>query len=142
MITSSSQTGLWSLYVLPPPFWSFTLCSFHALSQGCTQSNINALLLKLPKSRITAHLHSFVSLPACRINFHMLFNHIFPSRSSKQLFTAISHRPQFKIMIFSTLVIPTQISPNFSFSSLEFPSLCLCVLHSVFVCYILIRSVY
>ena len=79
---------------------------------------------------ISTHLHSFVPLffPTCGINFHILFNHILPSRSSRQLFTTISDRPQSKTMIFSTLVNPPlphrnpssfQIS---SFPSSEFPS--------------------
>ena len=55
-----------SLCLLPPPFWSCTFCSFYALysevSAGFTWSTINLLLVKLPKSKITAHLHSFVPL--------------------------------------------------------------------------------
>ena len=65
---------------------------------------------KLPKSRITAHLHSFIPLflPTFRINSHTLFNPIFPSRSSKQLFTTTSYLPPSKTTTFSTPVNPPQ----------------------------------
>ena len=61
--------------------------------------------------------HSFLFFPACRINFHILFNLILPSTSSRQLFTTISGYPKSKTMIFSTLVTPPQaLLSNFQFS--------------------------
>jgi len=79
---------------------------------------------------------------AFRINFHILFNVILPSSSSRQLFSAISDCPQSKTMIFSTLVNPTQIPPNFQvFHPWSFLLHSFSILHPVFVCYILIRSV-
>ena len=90
------------------------LCSLRALSPhpsftsphvsaGLTQSTINPLLVKLCKSKITAHLHSFVPhfvFPTFGINFQILFNLILPSRSSRHLFTIISDCPLSKAMIF------------------------------------------
>ena len=69
-ITSPSQISRWSLSSTS----SFLV--FHSLlflyfvppwvSAGLTQSTINPLLVKLPQSRITAHLHSF---PHCARSF-------------------------------------------------------------------------
>ena len=85
---------------------------------GYTQSTINPLLVKLPKSRITAHLHSFVPLffpPTFGTNFHILFNLILPSKPSGQLVTTTSDNPPSKTMIFSVpLNHPqTHFLPNF-----------------------------
>ena len=55
-----------SLCLLPPHVWTCTLCPFCALSPqvaaGRTRSTRNPVPVKLPKSRITAYLHSFVPL--------------------------------------------------------------------------------
>ena len=70
----------------------------------------DSLVVKLPKSRITAH-HSFVPIfAACGTNFHILFNLIIPSRPSRQLLTSISDHPLSKTMIFCTPVKPS-VSP-------------------------------
>ena len=86
LVVSLSSTKLLSglapsaLFMLCPP----------QVSAGDTRSANNPFLVKLPKSRITAHLYSFVSLfSACGINFHILFNLILPSRSSRPKFTTI-----------------------------------------------------
>ena len=56
----------------------------HHIYAGTSRSANNPLLVKLPKSRITAHLHSFIPLfSAFGINPLTLFNPILPSRSSK-----------------------------------------------------------
>uniref|UniRef100_A0A8C4QN49 Integrin beta n=1 Tax=Eptatretus burgeri TaxID=7764 RepID=A0A8C4QN49_EPTBU len=56
--------GLSVFYSLPssvaPPALS-AICPNH-ISAGCSRSANNPLLVKLPKSRITAHLHSFIPL--------------------------------------------------------------------------------
>jgi len=70
-------------------------------------------------SKITNHCsplfcHSSFS-PAFGTNSHTLFNPTFPSRSSKQMFTIISHLPSSITMIFST-----PINPHPSYSLLSF----------------------
>ena len=61
----------------------------HQISTRCSRSANNPLLVKLPKSRITAHLHSFIPL------FSHLWNklpHSLQSHSSLQAFkTAVHH---------------------------------------------------
>ena len=81
-LSLSPQAGRWSFCLLPsplqprsPPAVSVT-CPHH-ISAGRSMSANNPLLLKLPKSRITAHLHSFIplfsrlwnKLPDCSIPF-------------------------------------------------------------------------
>ena len=59
------------------------------VSAGLTQSTINPLLVKLPKSRITAHFHSFVPISSCLWN---QFPDTLQSHSSLQVFkTAVHH---------------------------------------------------
>ena len=60
----------------------------HQISAGCSRSANNPLLVKLPKSRITAHLHSFIPL------FPHLWNklpHSVQSHSSLQAFKTDVH---------------------------------------------------
>ena len=83
------------------------------VSTGLTGSTINPFLIKLPKSRITAHVICSIFFSACQTNFHNLFNLIPPSRSSRQLFTTISDHPKSKT-IFSILINPTPIIPTYS----------------------------
>ena len=72
---------------LAPPALS-AICPHH-ISTGRSRSANNPLLVKLPKSRITAHLHSFIPL------FSRLWNklpHSILSHSSLQAFkTAVHH---------------------------------------------------
>ena len=76
---------------LVPPVLS-AICPVPHISAGSTRSAINLLLVKLPKSRITAHRHSLIPLfPTSGTNSHTLFNPTLPSRSSKQLFTTTSY---------------------------------------------------
>ena len=92
---------------LSPPALS-AICPHH-ISSGRLRSASNSLLVKLPKSRIVAHLHSFIPLfSPFGINSLTLFNPILPSRSSKQLFTTTSYRPPSNSSIFSTPVNPPQ----------------------------------
>ena len=85
------------------------------ISTGRSRSTSNPFLVKLPKSRITAHLHSFIPL------FPHLSNklpHSFQSHSSlqvfKKLFTTISYLPPSKTSIFSTpLIHPKSTSLKF-----------------------------
>ena len=79
----------------------------HHISAGRSRSANNPLLVKLPKSRITAYLHSFIPLfTAFGMNSLTLFNPILPSRPSKQLFITTSYHPPSKSSIFSTPVHP------------------------------------
>ena len=119
------QTGRWSVHLLLPPFWSCTLSSSRALSSiGLCKAHMvhhQPLLVKLPKSRITAQLYSIIPFcfPTCKTNFCILFNPILPSKCSRQLFTTISSHRQSKTMIFSTIINPhhpTPISPLSNFS--------------------------
>ena len=89
------------------------ICSPTQVSAGHTRSTINSLLVKLLESGISAHLHSFVPLffPTCGINFHILFNLMLPSMSSKQLITTISDHHHSKTMIFSVLVNSPVFAP-------------------------------
>ena len=60
----------------------------HHISTGCSRSANNPLLVKLPKSQITAHLHSFIPL------FPRLWNklpHSRQSHSSLQAFKIAVH---------------------------------------------------
>ena len=117
---SHSITAGWSVVFLSstvsspasPPLLS-AICP-HRISTGCSRSANKPLLLKLPKSRITAHLHSFISLflPTFGINSLTLFNPILPFRSSKQLFTT-TYRPPSKSSIFSTPINPPSKFPAF-----------------------------
>ena len=79
------------------------------VSAGCMWSTSNPFSVKLQKSMITTHLHSFVP-PFCPFrgtNFHNLFNVILSSRSSRpSRFTTISDHPPSKSMIILTLVKP------------------------------------
>ena len=63
-----------------------------------TQSTINPLLVKVPKYRnhCSPPLIRSSFFSTCGITFHILFNYILPSRSSRQLFTTISDHPQSK----------------------------------------------
>ena len=89
----SPQVGRWSFCLLPsplqpcPPALS-AICPHH-ISTGCSMSANKPLLVKLPKSRITAHLHSFIPL------FSRLWNklpHSINFHSSLQAFkTAVHH---------------------------------------------------
>ena len=97
-IASPSLTGRWSLCLLPHFFWTCTLCPLRALSLpgNCRTHTVHRspLLVKRPKSRPTAHLHSFSPcFSHCGTTFNTLFNLILPSRSSRQLFTTISSQP-------------------------------------------------
>ena len=86
---------------LAPPALS-AICPHHKTS-GRSRSASNSLLVKLPKSRIAAHLHSFIPLfPRLWNKLLTLFNPILPSRPSKQLFTTTSYHPPSKSSIFST----------------------------------------
>ena len=77
--------------------------------QGARGPPATPLLIKLPKSRITAHLHSFIPLFSCfGTNLHTLLSPSLPSRSSKQLFTTISYLPPSISSIFSIPVNPPQ----------------------------------
>ena len=92
-------SGFYHLLSCLAPFALSLLCT-PKVSARHTQSTTNPILVKLPKSRITAHLHSFLPLffPACETIFHILFNLILPLQVSK---TAVHHdRPQSKTMIF------------------------------------------
>ena len=109
----SPQTGRWSFSILVPPV--SMLCP-HNIFGGHSRFASNPLLVKLPKSRITAHLHSFILL------FSNLWNklpHSPPSTCLKQLFTTISYILPSKTMIFFTLVNPPP--SNFLFSKLKVP---------------------
>ena len=91
--TQSPQVGRWSFCLLPsplqpcPPALS-AICPHH-ISSGHSRSANNPLLVKVPKSRITAHLHSFIPL------FSRLWNklpHSIQFHSSLQAFkTAVHH---------------------------------------------------
>ena len=74
------------LFCLTPPALS-VICPHH-ISTGRSRSANNPLLVKLPKSRITAHLHSFIPL------FSRLWNklpHSIQSHSSLQAFKTTVH---------------------------------------------------
>ena len=88
------------------------------------------LLVKLPKSRITVHLHSFVPLFSHLWNqlTHSNQSHSSP-RSSRQFLKILNHLPS-KMMIFLILLshpFPTQVS---SFSFLRVCS-CIHLVHSL-----------
>ena len=79
------------------------------MKKGCSRSAKNPLLVKLPKSRITAHHHPFIPLIfTSGTNSHTLFNPNLSSRFSKQLVTTISYLFPSKTMILSTPVNPPQ----------------------------------
>ena len=67
-LTLSPQAGRWSFCLLQSPICSPSplpptlseICPPH-ISAGHSTSASNPLLVKLPKSRITAHLHSFIT---------------------------------------------------------------------------------
>ena len=107
--------SLWSFCILPSPLRpcpsALPVIYPSHISVGCSRSASHPLLVKLPKSRITAHLHSFILLffPSFGTNSHTLFNPTPPSMPSKQLFTTISYLPPSKTMIFFTSVNPPQI---------------------------------
>ena len=104
-------SSTFSSLVSPPPPAVSAICPHH-ISAGRSRSANNPLLVKLPKSRITAHLHSFIPLfPTFGTNSLTLFNPILPSRPSKQLFTTTSYHPPSKSSIVSTPINPTQTHP-------------------------------
>ena len=70
---------------------------------GCAQSTSHPIPLKLPKSRITAHLLSFVPpFLTHGTNFPSLFSPILSSRTSRYLFPTSSVHPSSVLMISST----------------------------------------
>jgi len=104
--------SVFSRLLFAPPALS-AICPHH-ISPGCSRSTSNPLLVKLPKSRITAHFHFHSSffLPL-EENSLTLFNPILPSKSSNQLFTTTSSpNPR--------SFLPTLIHPKPT--SLKFPA--------------------
>ena len=80
----------------------------HHISAERSRSTNNPLLVKLPKSRITAHIHSFIPLFS---HFWNKLPHPLQSHSSFQAFkTAVHHHLSSPIqtLIFSTPVNPPQ----------------------------------
>ena len=91
-LTLSLQAGHWSFLLLAPPLQSrppalSAICPHH-ISAGRSKSANNPLLVKLPKSRITAHLHSFIPLFP-----HLWYKlpHSIQSHSSLQTFKTVVH---------------------------------------------------
>ena len=133
-----SKTRSWMFYrrhhiltawLLAPKGSLSTLCLCLAqVSAGCTRSASDPLLVKLPKSRLTAHLHSFVPL----------FSHLW-----NQLPQSVTSSPtNSQALPFSRLLwfFPHSPSPffvvswfiSFSVSSWLSPSCSCCVLHSTY----------
>uniref|UniRef100_A0A8C4R2B4 Reverse transcriptase domain-containing protein n=1 Tax=Eptatretus burgeri TaxID=7764 RepID=A0A8C4R2B4_EPTBU len=71
-----------------PPLALSVICSPH-ISAGHSRSTSNPLLVRLPRSRTTAHLHRFIPLFSCLWN---KLPHSLQSHSSLQVFkTAVHH---------------------------------------------------
>ena len=80
-LLSGPTPSAWNMLCPPSPFW---------VTAGCTWSTNNLLLVKLPKSTITAHLSSFVP------PFSHLWNkspHSLQSHPSFQVFKTAVHQP-------------------------------------------------
>ena len=73
---------------LVPPALS-AICPHH-ISAGCSSSANNPFLVKLPKSRIPAHLHTFILLFSCLWN---KLPHSLQSHSSLQAFKSSCSPP-------------------------------------------------
>ena len=106
---------------LAPPALS-AICPHH-ISAGRSRSANNPLLVKLPKSLLIFTL-SFLFFPAFGINSHTVFNPIFPSRPSKQLFTTTSYHPPSKSSIFCTPLINYPPKPTLKFPAFLLESPC------------------
>ena len=109
LVVSHSSTT--SCLVLHPLLFPYSVSP--QVSAGYTRSTINPLLVKLPKSRITAHLHSFVCLSPHLLN---QLPHSLQSHSSLQVFkTPVHHHLRSSPspnMILSTLIThPTANTP-------------------------------
>ena len=85
VVSLSSSASFLVSHHLPSPCSILNKCSV-----GHMRSTSNPYLVKLLKSRTTAHLHSFIPLPICGTTFHTHFNLILLSCSPRQLFTMIS----------------------------------------------------
>ena len=136
-ITSPSQTVLWSLHLrcllsglAPSDVSVLCLSPTPRFLQSTHSPPSNPFCWNYLNTGITANLHSILLFfTAHGTNFHIIFNLILPSQSSRQLYTTTSNRPQYKTMILSTLTtIPPQSHHNPSsfqisiFPSWEFPS--------------------
>ena len=115
---SHSLTAGWSVVFLSstvsspasPPSALSAIC-LHQISTGHSRSANNPLLVKPPKSRITAHLHSFIPL------FPRLWNklpHSIQSHSSLQAFkTAVHHHLLYLYEVYTSYTtVPSLPHPN------------------------------